>query len=169
MATCGDRGRRVPGPPRRSALGVAEDSIAACLIPRRGGGPVHYERMNDGSCSGSKTENRGAVGGGERRAALRVVRGKGGRGPGRMLGGVGRSWRAGVPWGARSPLGEPRAASRPAQHSSSCVGQGLGLAGARSLAPGPASSALGPAAPGGPRGQGAGGPGAHADALLSDN
>lgn len=39
----------------------------------------------------------------------------------------------------------------------------------RDRVPPPVGSALDPAAPGGPCGQGAGGPGARADALLSDN
>lgn len=115
----GIAGRRVTGPPRRRALGAADDSVAACLTPRRGGGPVLL---------GFQDRKPGAAGGGERRAARRGGRGKGARGPGRMGGGVGRSRRAGVPGGARRALGEPRAARRPAQRASSCVGQGGGRA-----------------------------------------
>lgn len=168
VTTCGDPGRRVTGPPRRSALGVADDSVAASLIPRRGE-PVHDERMKDVSCSGSRPKTGGCGRRREKGSAAERARERRVRGPEGCWAGWGGAGAQGVPWGARSPLGEPRAASRPARHSSPCVGQGLGLAGARSLAPGPAGSALGPAAPGGPGGQGAGGPGARADALLSDN
>lgn len=90
-------------------------------------------------------------------------------GIGGTRGGVGAEQTHGCPRGVLRPRRMPYASCRRAQHLSPCVGLGLGPDRVRPPALRPARLALGRVAPGGPRGQGAGGPGAHADALLSDN
>lgn len=129
---------------------------------RRAGPP---RGMNDvpGCAGGQKTR---AAGGGERRAAPRGTRVRGG--PGRGARGVGERGRScGVELARRRLSGSP--ALCPGERSVTAFAWGGGPPRAHPLAPrplglGPVGRVLDPAAPGGPRGQGA-----RADALLSDN
>lgn len=83
---CRGGGEQVTGSPLRRALGLAAETFAASVIPRRGGGPGPSGRTKDVPCSRSRT-GRGTGGGGRTRTqdgveAGELARGEAGAGLG---------------------------------------------------------------------------------------